>query len=111
MSRQDNRQEKIRKVCDKLIRMFESGQAPAVIAKGNLKGGQCADQEIVAEMTAAVLSEIYGYRSYLGNSWQYIKSYSNNNPDKAIRNILQLLADVEKCVETILEVKEERKIA
>jgi len=75
------------------------------------RGGQQADQEIVAEMTAAVLSELYGYQNSLGNSWQYIKHYSEGDPNKAIRNILHVLSDVEKCVEMILEIKEERKTA
>jgi len=75
------------------------------------KGGQHADQEIVAEMTAAVLSELYGYQNSLGNSWQYIRHYSEGDPNKAIRNILHVLSDVEKCVEIILTGKEEKKTA
>jgi len=72
------------------------------------KGGQHTDQEIVAEMTAAVLAEIYGYHDYLGNCWAYIKQYSGNEPNRAIRGIMQILTDVEKCVEIILAKEKEQ---
>lgn len=40
-----------------------------------LKPGQDAEQEIVAEMSACILYELYGYQGYQYQGWQYIKSY------------------------------------
>jgi len=42
---------------------------------GRLKPGQHADQEAVAEFTAAVLMEMYGYGDRSGNAWAYIAGY------------------------------------
>lgn len=66
------------------------------------KGGQHRDQETVAEMTAAVLCEMYGYREYIGNCWSYIRAYNDRDPEQALRGIMGVLADVEKCLELIL---------
>ena len=45
---------------------------------GKLKGGQQTDQETVAEFTAAVLMELYGYGDVTGNMAQYINFYSSD---------------------------------
>lgn len=39
------------------------------IKPGGLKGGQHADQEIVAEVVAATLCEMYGFKGYIWHGW------------------------------------------
>lgn len=74
----------------------ELGHAVHARLNGQLKGGQHADQETVAELTAAVLGAMYG-KDYTGNSWQYISAY-NDDPVKAL---MAALDDVGKIVELI----------
>lgn len=71
----------------------------ARINGGALKGGQVATQEIVAEFTATVLMELYGYGDRSGNTWRYIEHYSDN----PVTAIVKALADVEQVLE-VLEV-------
>jgi hypothetical protein len=59
----------------------------------NFKGGQHADQETVAEFSAAVLSELYGI-PFTGNAWHYIKAYNPADPLTAIHKALSTVAKV-----------------
>lgn len=63
-----------------------------------LKGGQDAEQETVAEFTAAVLAELYG-TSYTGDAWHYIKHYSSD----PLTAIYKALSTVEKVLSLILD--------
>lgn len=65
---------------------------------GNLKNGQNDHQETVAELTAAVLMELYGY-DHSGNAWRYIAGY-NKDPLTAI---MKAISEVGKVLEIILE--------
>ena len=68
-----------------------------------LKPGQHDDQEIVAEMSALVLCELYGYKDcYTIQGWDYIRHYSDMEPSKALRAIMGVLNDVEAVVGKIL---------
>jgi antirestriction protein ArdC len=69
--------------------------------RGGLKGGQHADQEIVAEFSAAVLAEMYGGAAH-GNTWNYIKGYSGHDINKALKNILRLINEIEQVISLIL---------
>lgn len=71
-----------------------------------LKGGQYDDQEIVAEMTACILCELYGYTGYLWHGWEYLKYYADQDAQKALRKIMQLLGEVEAVVTKILSINE-----
>lgn len=73
------------------------------IKPGGLKGGQHAEQEIVAETVAATLCELYGYRGYIWHGWQYVKAYAGQDERKALKAVMGVLADVEKVLEVILE--------
>lgn len=76
---------------------------------GQLKPGQDTEQEITAELTAAVLSEIYGYdtKDY---SYQYIKSYSEaKTPDQVGRACLKVLGKVKNILDLILATDEKTK--
>lgn len=73
-----------------------------------LKGGQHAEQEIVAETVAAALSVLYGYEGYLQSSVDYIKHYSKQtDPLKAIMGVL---SDVQSVMDLILQVEGRCKV-
>lgn len=67
--------------------------------------------ECVAEFSACVLCQIQGIEGYESQGWDYIKTISRHKdePDKALRLIMQVLADVEKVVLTILNVATKEK--
>jgi len=68
-----------------------------------LKGGQDADQEIVAETAAAVLCEMYGYEGYLYHGYRYIKHYAKaENGAALVKAVMKVLADVQKVLQIIL---------
>lgn len=71
---------------------------------GQLKGGQIEDQEIVAEMTSGVLCQLYGISGYECQTWEYIRGYSDDSAEKAIKQIFGLLGRVEAIVNDILQV-------
>lgn len=71
--------------------------AHAVHAKigGELKQGQDATQETIAEFTSAVLMDLYGLKDTSGNSWNYIKMYADDPLEaitKALKTVEQVLA-------------------
>ena len=45
---------------------------------GELKGGQQLEQETIAEFTATVLMDIYGFTDNTGNAWKYISQYAKD---------------------------------
>jgi antirestriction protein ArdC len=70
-------------------------------AKGaKLQGGQDAKQEAVAELSATVLGQVYGY-DYTGNCWRYVKSYAKNGD--ALRLMISVLNDVCEVCQLILD--------
>ena len=77
------------------------------VKPGGLKGGQHADQEIVAETVAATLCEMYGFKGYIWHGWQYIRHYAGQDGQQALKAIMGVLSDVEKVLEAILEAAEE----
>jgi hypothetical protein len=64
-----------------------------------LKGGQHPGQETIADFTACVLMELYGFSDRSGNTWQYISHYAKD----PLQAIVKALAKVEQVLE-ILEV-------
>lgn len=64
--------------------------------------------ETVAEISALVLANIQGIKGYEHQGWEYIKRFSHNkdNPEAALKFIMQCLSDVEKVVTIILETAE-----
>ncbi|NMC35446.1 ArdC family protein [Candidatus Beckwithbacteria bacterium] len=65
--------------------------------KGKLTAGQNVDQEVVAEFTAAVLTNLYGYEDHSGSSWKYISLYAKD----PLLAITKALATVEQVLEYI----------
>ncbi len=72
---------------------------------GSLKTGQHPFQEIVAELSAQVLSEIVGTQtqSTLGNTYEYIQHYASKMKKDVSKACLSVVSDVEKVLEKILE--------
>lgn len=72
----------------------------------NLKGGQDTRQEVIAQFTASILCEIYGFQEYknLGFTLKYIKEYMKETDNKKIvKNITELLNIVKKIIDIALE--------
>ena len=76
----------------------------ARLSGGKLKGGQDDEQETVAELTSGVLCQLYGINGYECQAWQYIKAYNNDSPEKAIKQIYNLLGRVEAIITDILQI-------
>ncbi len=81
-------------------RIFFHELAHAIHAKidGELKPGQQQTQETVAEFTAAVLMDLYGFEDTTGNAWNYISGYS----DEPLLAITKALVTVEKVLQVII---------
>jgi len=68
-----------------------------------LKGGQHANQEIVAEMVAAVLCEVYGFTGYHWHAYEYIRSYAKAHDGAGvIKAVMHVFAEVQRVLEVIL---------
>jgi antirestriction protein ArdC len=61
---------------DASVFFHELGHAAHAKLEGGLKGGQDADQEVVAEFVAAVLMHLYGLGDRTGNCWRYVSAYA-----------------------------------
>lgn len=82
-----------------------------------LKGGQHAEQEIVAETSAAILLQIQGITGFEQYNYEYIEHYikgitsdikDNDKKNKAVvKEIMGLLNEIEQVVNIILEKAEE----
>lgn len=70
-----------------------------------LRGGQHVSQEIVAEMTACVLCELYGFPGYLWQGWNYMRAYAGGDPVSTLRTISSLLGEVEAVLQIILSLE------
>lgn len=83
---------------DEAVFFHELAHAAHKRVLGQLAGGQDAHQETVAELTAAVLCDLYG-RDHTGTSWEYISGYN----DDPLGATLKALSDVGKVLEVIFE--------
>ena len=71
---------------------------------GGLKKGQDWKQEIVAELSAAVICQLVGKTSkYLGNSYQYIANYAKEAELTPIQGCLRVMKDAESVLNLILK--------
>ncbi|MDK2957123.1 MAG: hypothetical protein PWQ57_2619 [Desulfovibrionales bacterium] len=68
-----------------------------------LKGGQRWDQEIVAELSAAVLCRLAGAQpENLGQSWRYIEHYAADAKKEPLTACAEVIADVERVLKMIM---------
>jgi len=71
---------------------------------GQLKKGQDWKQEIVAELSAAVLCHVLGNTSrFLGNHYRYIESYAKEASLTPVQGCLKVMKDVESVLALILK--------
>ena len=73
---------------------------------GRLKPGQDGRQEIVAELTAAVLAHLYGRRPNDGGAYRYIRSYAEQAGQDMYRACLGVIGEVGKCLDAIVHREE-----
>ena len=86
---------------DEMVFFHELSHAAHQRVNGKLKLGQQWSQEIVAELTAAVLAHLYGRRTNDGGAYQYIRSYAKKAGKDVHKACLSVIADVEKCLDLI----------
>ena len=86
---------------DEKVFLHELAHAAHQRVNGNLKPGQHWSQEIVAELTAAVLAHLYGRRTNDGGAYQYIRSHAEKAGKDMHKACLSVIADVEKCLDLI----------
>jgi len=70
--------------------------------EGDLKGGQVPSQEIIAELTAATLAQMYCPEDNLGFSYEYVKSYAEKSKKTIDRACLAVINTVGKVLDEIL---------
>ena len=92
------------KLCthDEQTFFHELGHAAHEKAIGKLKGGQHWDQEIVAELTGAVLASMFGKKVNAGGSFQYIKTYADRADKETLKACFEVVNDVKKCLVLIV---------
>ena len=73
--------------------------------EGDLKGGQVPSQEIIAELTAATLAQMYCPESNLGFSYDYVKSYAEKSKKTIERACLAVINTVGKVLDEILNTR------
>lgn len=75
----------------------------------DLRTCDTAVAEAVAEFSAAVMASIQGIQGYEYQAWEYIKMVTDNrdNPEEALKALMQVLGDVEKVVSIALSASEE----
>lgn len=81
-------------------RIFFHELAHAIHARidGELKGGQHARQETIAEFTSVILMDLYGFEDNTGNAWNYISQYSED----PLLAITKAMGTVEKVLKVLL---------
>jgi antirestriction protein ArdC len=70
--------------------------------KGQLQGGQVPSQEIVAELTAATLAQLYSPQANLGFSYAYVKGYAEKSKKTLERACLAVINTVGQVLDEIL---------
>lgn len=70
--------------------------------EGKLKGGQVPDQEIIAELTAATLAQMYCPEANLGFSYEYIKNYAEKSKKTTERACLAVINTVGQVLDEII---------
>jgi len=90
---------------EEIVFFHELSHAAHARVLGQLKPGQDWKQEIVAELSAAVLCNIVGKNAEqrLGNSYTYIESYAAKVKLSPLSACFQVMSDVEKVLQEILK--------
>jgi hypothetical protein len=83
----------------------ELGHAAHEKVRGKLKIKQDWKQEIVAELTSAVLAHLYGKKDD-GGAYRYIRRYAEDAGKDVYKASLSVVSDVGRCLALILRTKE-----
>ena len=70
--------------------------------EGQLQGGQVPSQEIIAELTAATLANLYCPEANLGFSYEYVKRYAEKSKKTIERACLAVINTVGQVLDEIL---------
>ena len=70
--------------------------------EGQLQGGQVPSQEIIAELTAATLAQLYTPEANLGFSYEYVKRYAEKSKKTIERACLAVINTVGQVLDEIL---------
>lgn len=73
--------------------------------EGKLQGGQVPSQEIIAELTAATLAQLYSPEVNLGFSYEYVKSYAEKSKKTIDRACLAVINTVGQVLDEILSTR------
>ena len=73
--------------------------------EGDLKGGQIPSQEIIAELTAATLAQMYCPKVNLGFSYEYVKAYAKKSKKSIERACLAVINTVGQVLDEILKAR------
>ena len=74
--------------------------------QGKVKEGQDAQQEIVAEMSAAVLMKMFGLKHGSKNTYDYISKYADNLKKEPVDAVIPLVSRIGKAINLILDENE-----
>ncbi len=77
--------------------------------EGELKGGQIPSQEIIAELTAATLAQMYCPKVNLGFSYGYVKAYAKKSKKSIERACLAVINTVGQVLDEILKARQAAK--
>lgn len=95
---------------DEMVFFHELAHSAHQRVKGKLRGNQDWKEEVVAELTAAVLAHLYGRKTNDGAAYKYIRSYAEKAGKDVHKASLSVISDVGKCVAKILQVKKEQDV-
>ena len=91
--------------------LHELAHAAHKRSKGSIEGGQHAGQEIVAELSAAVLAHHLGVEANLGNAYRYIDNYAKTIDKTPVQACLAVMKEVSAVVKLIMDQAVAIKIA
>lgn len=74
--------------------------------QGKIKNGQDANQEIVAEFSAAVLMSMFGLQAGTKNTFEYISRYADNLKKEPVDAVIPLVSRIGKIINLILDENE-----
>jgi len=96
---------------DEQVFFHELAHAAHQRVNGKLKPGQDWQQEVVAELTAAVLMRLYGRRANDGGSYRYIRTYAEKAKKNVHQACLAVLREAGQVLEAILTTQEGIRVA
>ena len=88
---------------DSKVFFHELAHAAHERIEGQLTGGQVPSQEIIAELTAATLAQMYCPETNLGFSYEYVKGYAEKSKRTIERACLAVINTVGKVLDEILK--------